>query len=40
MKNSANPMNHTACYKLELKETKPVDNSRIPFVCPHTKAHL
>ena len=40
MKNSANPINHTACYKLELEKSTPMDNSRISFVCPHAKTPL
>ena len=40
MKNSANPMNHTACYKLELREPLPGDSSSISFVCPYSKSPL
>jgi ubiquinone/menaquinone biosynthesis C-methylase UbiE len=40
MKNSANPMNHTACYKLQL--TKPFVSGRapVPLVCPQSKSPL
>lgn len=40
MKNSANPMNHTACYKLELREPVPGGSSPISFVCPYSKSPL
>jgi ubiquinone/menaquinone biosynthesis C-methylase UbiE len=40
MKNSANPMNHTACYKLELSEPVLGDNSSVSFVCPYSRSPL
>lgn len=40
MKNSANPMNHTACYRLELKNAFVSDKARVPFVCPYSKSPL
>ena len=42
MKNSANPLNHTACTKIAIKKNINMnnDNKVIPFVCPITKEVL
>ena len=41
MKNSANPLNHTACYKISLdKENSKISSKPIKFVCPYTKTSL
>ena len=42
MHNSANPLNHTACYRASAKESevsKPEKNI-VPFVCPITNSPL
>ena len=40
MKNSANPLNHTACYKLHLKKPCISEHSPVQFVCPQSKSPL
>ena len=44
MKNSANPLNHTACTKIQIKDKDKVviksNNKDIPFVCPNSKEIL
>ena len=42
MKNSANPLNHTACIKIQIKENRIINsnNKDIPFVCPYSKEKL
>ena len=40
MKNSANPLNHTACYKLQLKNPCIREHSPVQFVCPQSKSPL
>jgi ubiquinone/menaquinone biosynthesis C-methylase UbiE len=42
MKNSANPLNHTACYKIKVTPAVEVEKDLKPvfFVCPHSKAPL
>ena len=41
MKNSANPLNHTACYRASKnKYAKPKFNKTVPFVCPVTNEPL
>tara|TARA_B100001113_G_C21103790_1_gene619916 strand:- start:954 stop:1958 length:1005 start_codon:yes stop_codon:yes gene_type:complete len=42
MKNSANPLNHTACTKIEIKDEAVIksNNKDIPFVCPNSKEIL
>lgn len=42
MKNSANPLNHTACFRISAlnQENKINSNSAIPFVCPISKSEL
>jgi ubiquinone/menaquinone biosynthesis C-methylase UbiE len=42
MKNSANPLNHTACFRATIsnKDTRGASNTKIQFVCPQTKTPL
>jgi ubiquinone/menaquinone biosynthesis C-methylase UbiE len=41
MKNSANPLNHTACTVVEIKKSiKKTINKEVPFVCPVSKEKL
>ncbi len=40
MKNSANPLNHTACYQLELTKRKTEESSAVKLVCPKTRSPL
>ena len=40
MKNSANPLNHTACYKISKNNASTSKNKKIPLVCPITKSEL
>ena len=40
MKNSANPMNHTSCSKLELINPFVAERAPVPFVCPQSKSPL
>ena len=40
MKNSANPLNHTACYQVNKNKKSSSPFDKIPFVCPITKLQL
>ena len=42
MKNSANPLNHTACTKIQIEKDVVINsnNKDIPFVCPNSKEIL
>lgn len=43
MQNSANPLNHTACFKINVEknhENDQLSNESINFVCPYTHAEL
>jgi ubiquinone/menaquinone biosynthesis C-methylase UbiE/uncharacterized protein YbaR (Trm112 family) len=42
MKNSANPLNHTACFRISTLNQENITNSNsaIPFVCPISKSKL
>ncbi len=42
MKNSANPLNHTACTKIQIKNEVDINSDKkdIPFVCPNSKEIL
>ena len=42
MQNSANPLNHTACFRISTlnHENMTNSNSAIPFVCPISKSRL
>lgn len=42
MKNSANPLNHTACTKIQIKNEVVINSDKkdVPFVCPNSKEIL